>query len=122
MKKDPLKNKKYELLRILKEHDVQGMKAFAAQNPEGFKDVDQSLMTDETYLFDLIHYFKANLLYMGAQHFESMKYCREKGIITLSHEMSNYYAEAEKNQKEIVECLITPELDQEAPPKPSLDS
>lgn len=113
-KKDPLRDEKYELLRILKEHDVPGMRMFIENNPKYFSAMGDE-ERDDDYLFDLIHVYKAHLLYMGNQHFESVKYCVEKGLIKLSAEMTEYYEKAEKNKKEILECVSIPELDQDLP-------
>jgi hypothetical protein len=107
MKSDPLRDKKYKLLSILKNHHVQGMKEFMAENPADFSGILPEQKADNQYVFDLLHVYKANLIYLGKQYFESMKYCVDKGFIKLSEDMEKMLHQADGLEEGVLEaCFI----------------
>lgn len=113
MKKDPLRDKKYQLLQILKDHDVTDFATFIEENPDQFLNLTTEQKSNFKYLYDVLHLYKANLIYMGPQYFESVNYCVNNGIIELSEEGERLFREAERNQEEIQSCVISPESGQE---------
>ena len=109
MEKDLLRDKKYQLLHILQEHNVEGMKKFMEENPEEFEKIPLESRQSDDYLFDLLHVYKAQLLYMGAQHYESVDYCLAKGLVKLSPEAEQYYQYAKEHPGEILPAVTVPQ-------------
>jgi hypothetical protein len=102
----PLREKQLELDSILRTHDTLQMKQFVRDNPQEFIGLSEEQKNDESYLFDLMHIYKAHLIYMGPLFFESMKYCVDQGLIKLSPYYEHMMNEAEKNQEEIQKCIM----------------
>ena len=110
MKKMPLRDQKYELLRIMREHDVGGMRDFIKENAPYFEQLSEESIADDNYLFDLIHVYKAHTFHLGPLYIESMRDGLDKGLITLSEETKEHFERLEADPEEIQECVITPEL------------
>ena len=96
----------HEFDSILRIHDVAQMKQFVWGHPETFFGLTEEQKNEDSYLFDLMHIYKAHLIYMGPLFFESMKYCVEQGLIKLSPEYEYMVEQAEKNPEEIQKCIM----------------
>jgi len=119
VKTTPLHEQKYELLRIMKTHDVEGMRAFIKNNRTFFKGVDDDKVATDRYIFDLIHVYKACTFHLGVLYFESVRYCLDKGLVTLSGPARELFEAAERNPEEASQCVVIPELGLDPHPNPS---
>ena len=114
MKKDPFRDQKYRLLDIMKKHDVPAFREFIRDNSDQFSELKADQIASDSYLFDVLHLYKANFLFLGPLYYESVNYCLDQGIIHMSQEAERLFREAEGNPEAVVKCAMTPP-DEECP-------
>jgi len=90
--------------KVLKDHDVLGLKAFIKENPSEFKGLTDQQKDSDPYLFDLIHVYRAHLFLTNLpiyDYSDSLDYCVQQGFIKLD------------SQEGDQPCVITQESDQD---------
>jgi hypothetical protein len=118
-KSNPVREKQFELNSILKAHDIQKMRNFILGNKKEFPDVTECQILSDRWCYDVMHIYKANLIYMGSLFYESVDYCLANGLIEISADYAAMLEQARKNPEVLQECFITQALDQGQLPEKS---
>lgn len=115
-----LRECQHRLNEILRSHSIQGMREFIYANSNYFRAITEEQKTSDRWLYDLIHIYKANLVYLGDQFYESLQYCLDHKLIEISPEYAALIDAAKERKEEIQECFtIIPESEVEKPPQTS---